>query len=43
MYIIISLFVRFKYTLKVYNHNVTWLLKVSINNHALLYIHINNH
>ena len=43
MYIIISLFARFKHTVKIYNHNFTHLLKISINNHALLYIHINNH
>ena len=35
-----SLFARFKHTVKIYNHN---LLKISINNHALLCIHINNH
>ena len=40
MYIIISLFVHFKYTVKIYNHN---LLKISINNHALLCIHIHNY
>ena len=36
----ISLFSRFKHTVKIYNHN---LLKISINNHSLLYIHINTH
>ena len=40
MYIIISLFVRFKHIVKIYNHN---LLKISISNHTLLYTHINNH
>ena len=35
-----SLFVRFKYMIKIYNHN---LLKISINNHTLLCMHINNH
>ena len=32
------LFARFKHTIKTYNHI---LLKISINNHTLLYIHIN--
>ena len=40
MYIIISLFVRFKHIVKIYNHN---LLKISINNHPLVYIQIKNH
>ena len=40
MYIIISLFC----TLKAYSKNIkSLLLKISINNHALLYIHINTH
>ena len=43
MYIIVSLFTRFKHTVKIYNQNFTRLLKISINNHALLYIRINNH
>ena len=43
MYIIISLFVRFKNIVKIYSHNFTHLLKISTNNHTLLYIHINNH
>ena len=42
MYIIISVFTRFKHAVKRYNHNFTRLLKIGINNHALLYIHINN-
>ena len=36
-------FARFKHTVKIYNHNFTHLLKISTNNHTLLYIHINNH
>ena len=43
MYIIISLFVRFKHIVKIYSHNFTHLLKISTNNHPLVYIHINNH
>ena len=43
MYIIISLFARFKHTVKIYNHNFTHLLKISINNHTLLYIRTNTH
>ena len=37
----ISLFAHFKHTVKIYAHNFTHLLKISINNHPLLYIHIN--
>ena len=36
----ISLFACFKHTVKIYNHNFTHLLKISINNHTLLCIHI---
>ena len=43
MYIIISLFACFKHTVKIYNHNFTCLLKISTNNHPLVYIRINNH
>ena len=32
-----------KYTVKIYTHNFIHLLKISINNHALLYIRINNY
>ena len=39
----ISLFAHFKHTVKIYAHNFTHLLKISINNHPLLYIHINMH
>ena len=43
MYIIISLFVRFKHIVKTYTHNFTHLLTININNHPLVYTHINNH
>ena len=36
-------FAHFKHTVKIHTHNLTCLLKISINNHTLLYIHINNH
>ena len=39
----ISFFARFKHTVKVYARSFTHLLKISINNHLLLYIHINMH
>ena len=39
----ISLFAHVKHTVKIYVHNFTHLLKISINNCQFLYIHINNH
>ena len=39
----VSLFEHFKHTVKIYTNNFTHLLKISINNHLLLYIHINTH
>ena len=39
----ISLFAHFKHKVKIYPHNFTHLLKISINNHTLLYIRINTH
>ena len=39
----ISLFAHFKQTVKIYAHNFTPLLKISINNHTLLYIRTNTH
>ena len=39
----ISLFAHFKHTVKIYAHNFTHFLKISINNRPLLYIQINTH
>ena len=39
----ISLSAHFKHTVKIYTNNFTHLLKININNHLLLYIHINTH
>ena len=39
----ISLFAHFKHKAKIYSPNFTHLLKISINNHTLLYININTH
>ena len=33
----------YNHNVKIYNHNFTHLLKISINNHTLLYIHINTY
>ena len=35
-------FAHFKHTVKIYTRNFTHFLKISINNHLLLYIHINS-
>ena len=38
-----SLFAHFKHKARIYTPNITYLLKISTNNHTLLYIHINSH
>ena len=38
-----SFFAHFKHKARIYTPNITYLLKISINNHTLLYIHINTH
>ena len=35
------MYVTIQDTVKIYNHNFTRLLKISINNHTLLYLRIN--
>ena len=39
----ISLFAHFKHKARTYAHNFAHLLKISINNRRLLYMHINTH
>ena len=39
----INTFQSFKYKAKIYAQNFTYLLKISMNNHVLLYIRTNTH